>query len=73
MEQLVDRLVPNLKSQSQVLESYRTLQSNIQFTAVDAEAKSFLITSAAPGKGKTLTASNLGNYNGSDRKKGAAC
>ena len=59
MEQLIDRLLPNLKSQSQVLESYRTLQSNIQFAAVDAEAKSFLITSAAPGEGKTLTASNL--------------
>jgi len=40
-------------------EAFRTLRSNINFALVDQPAKSFLITSAGAGEGKSLTAANL--------------
>lgn len=40
-------------------EAYRTLRSNIRFSLFDRPAKSFLITSAGSGEGKSVTAANL--------------
>ncbi|WBW98941.1 CpsD/CapB family tyrosine-protein kinase [Oceanirhabdus sp. W0125-5] len=40
-------------------EAYRTLRTNIQFSSLDKEIKSILVTSAYPGEGKTTTISNL--------------
>ncbi len=40
-------------------EAYRTLRTNIQFSSLDKEIKSILVTSAYPGDGKTTTLSNL--------------
>jgi polysaccharide biosynthesis transport protein len=40
-------------------EAYRTLRTNIEFASVDAPARTLLVTSSAPGEGKTVTASNL--------------
>ncbi len=42
-----------------LLESYRTLRSSVQFATVDLAATSVLVTSTVPGEGKSLTASNL--------------
>ena len=40
-------------------ESYRMLRTNLQFASVDRPLKMLLITSPAPGEGKSLTAANL--------------
>ena len=40
-------------------EAYRTLRTNIEFASVDSSARTLLVTSSAPGEGKTVTASNL--------------
>lgn len=53
------RLVTLLQPRSAVAEAYRTLRSNIEFAAVDAPVRTLLVTSAAPGEGKTITAANL--------------
>ena len=40
-------------------ESYRTLRTNIQFSLVEDNFRSLLVTSAGAGEGKTNTAANL--------------
>ncbi len=41
------------------VESYRELRTNLQFLALDTPLRVLLVTSSAPGEGKTTTASNL--------------
>lgn len=40
-------------------EAFRVLRTNLQFLDVDADTRSFVITSPVPGEGKTSTAVNL--------------
>lgn len=40
-------------------ESFRTLRTNIQFLAVGEGPKTFVVSSAGPGEGKSTTATNL--------------
>jgi succinoglycan biosynthesis transport protein ExoP len=40
-------------------EAYRTLRSNIRFSLFDKPARTFLVTSAGSGEGKSVTAANL--------------
>lgn len=42
-----------------VSEQYRLIRTNIQFSAVDKEIKSIMVTSPEPGDGKSTTAANL--------------
>ncbi|MCC6730890.1 MAG: polysaccharide biosynthesis tyrosine autokinase [Chthonomonadales bacterium] len=42
-----------------LLESYRVLRSAVQFASVDTPASSLVVTSTAPGEGKSTTAANL--------------
>ncbi|MBV4438478.1 CpsD/CapB family tyrosine-protein kinase [Clostridium tyrobutyricum] len=44
---------------SPVSEAYRTLQTNIQFSSIDKEIQTIMITSSGPGEGKSTTSSNL--------------
>lgn len=44
---------------SPVSEAYRTLRTNIQFSSVDNEVQTIMITSSGPGEGKSTTSSNL--------------
>lgn len=44
---------------SPISETYRTLRTNIQFTALDTKEKILLVTSAGMGEGKSTTISNL--------------
>jgi len=44
---------------SSVSEAYRTLRTNIQYSSIDKEIRSILITSAGPGEGKSTVAANL--------------
>jgi non-specific protein-tyrosine kinase len=53
------RVAALLYPRSAVAEAYRTLRTNIEFASVDAPIRTLLVTSAMPGEGKTITASNL--------------
>lgn len=44
---------------SSEFEAYRTIRANIQYSKIDHEIKTILITSTTPGEGKTVTATNL--------------
>ncbi len=54
-----DELVMLSSPHSQGAESYRILRTNLQFVAVARELDALLITSSAPGEGKTVIAANL--------------
>jgi len=44
---------------SPVAEAYRTLRTNIQFSSLDTELRTLLVTSAGPSEGKSTTLANL--------------
>jgi Flp pilus assembly CpaE family ATPase len=44
---------------SSAAEAYRTLRSSVEFTSLDDPCRSLLVTSSAPGEGKSVTAANL--------------
>jgi len=44
---------------SAVAEAYRALRTSIEFASVEAPTRSLLVTSSAPGEGKTIAAANL--------------
>lgn len=44
---------------SPVSEQYRTIRTNIQFSLIDKELKTLLVTSSGPGEGKSTTSANL--------------
>jgi capsular exopolysaccharide synthesis family protein len=52
-------IITHANPKSPVSEAYRTLRTNIQFSAVDEEMNVIMITSAGPGEGKSTTISNL--------------
>lgn len=59
-------LVVSGRPQSIIAEQFRTVRTNIQFSMVDQDLKSLVITSAGPGSGKSLTAANLATTFGSE-------
>ena len=52
-------LVVSTKPTSIVSESIRTLRTNLQFSSVDKEIKTLLITSSVPNEGKSFVSANL--------------
>lgn len=44
---------------SPITEQYRTIRTNIQFSSVDHEFKSIMVSSTGPGEGKSTTVANL--------------
>ncbi len=48
------------KATSPMAEAFRTLKTNIQFSSIDKEIKTLLITSPQPAEGKSLSSCNLG-------------
>jgi len=52
-------LITKLNPRSPISEQYRTIRTNLQFTAIDNELKTMLVTSSGPGEGKSMTAANL--------------
>lgn len=52
-------IVTHLDPRSPASEAFRVLRTNLQFSSVDRELKSVLITSTGPGEGKSVVASNL--------------
>lgn len=55
MRQLITKDNPK----SPISEQYRTIRTNLQFSAVDSELRSILVTSSSPGEGKSMTAANI--------------
>jgi capsular exopolysaccharide synthesis family protein len=52
-------LITNQNPKSPISEQYRTIRTNIQFSSVDEEIKTVLVTSSGPGEGKSTTVANL--------------
>lgn len=44
---------------SPISEQYRTLRTNIQYSSIDMELKTIMVTSPHPGEGKSTTIANL--------------
>lgn len=52
-------LIAHVNPKSPVSEMFRTLRTNIQFMNNDKELQTLLVTSTAPGEGKSWTSANL--------------
>ncbi len=52
-------LIGKMDPKSPVVEAYRTLRTNLQFTNVDRPLQRVLITSPGPGEGKSTITANL--------------
>ena len=52
-------LITKSQRKSAISEQYRILRTNIQFSAVDRELKTIVVTSPSVGEGKTTTVANL--------------
>ncbi len=58
-DQLKKRVYVSDNPLSPITEAFRTLRTNLEFAGVDKPLKSLLITSTAPGEGKSTVAANL--------------
>lgn len=54
---------------SSIAEQYRNIRTNIQFTAVDSDIRSIVVTSSNAGEGKTTTIGNLAVVFGQQGKR----
>ncbi|NHC42859.1 CpsD/CapB family tyrosine-protein kinase [Bacillus sp. MM2020_1] len=52
-------IITMLDSKSPISEQYRTIRTNIQYSSVDHEFTSIMVTSTGPGEGKSTTVANL--------------
>ncbi|MED4072350.1 CpsD/CapB family tyrosine-protein kinase [Priestia endophytica] len=52
-------LVAHTTPKAPIAEQYRTIRTNIEFSSVDQNIRSLMITSASPGEGKSTTTANL--------------
>ncbi|ANC78803.1 capsular biosynthesis protein [Fictibacillus phosphorivorans] len=52
-------LITHRNPKSPIAEQYRTIRTNIQFSSIDKELKTLMITSSGPGEGKSTTVANL--------------
>lgn len=53
-------LLTQAPAQSPRTEAFRQIRTNLQFSNIGRETKTFLVTSSLPGEGKSTTAVNLG-------------
>jgi capsular exopolysaccharide synthesis family protein len=53
------QLITETDKASPISEQYRTIRTNIEFSSIDKELKTFVVTSSGPGEGKSTTAANL--------------
>ena len=61
-------LISDKLPKSPISEQYRTIRTNIQFSSVDTDFRSIMITSTGPSEGKSTTASNLAVVNAQQGK-----
>lgn len=55
----IRHLITKLNPKSPISEQFRTVRTNLQFTSVDHELKTILVTSSGPSEGKSSSVSNL--------------
>lgn len=53
------KLITKNDPKSPVSEQYRTIRTNIQFSSIDEEIRTIMVTSSGPGEGKSTTTANL--------------
>lgn len=53
------KLVTQVSPKSPISEQYKTIRTNINFSSVDRDMRSIMVTSSGPGEGKSTTAANL--------------
>ncbi len=63
------RLIKDISAFSPLMESYRTLRSNINFAAVGNPIRSLVVTSSVPAEGKSTTVANLAMAMALDSKR----
>lgn len=59
LQETARKVVTHTNPRSFVSEQFRTLRTNINFSSPDADIRSLVITSAAPGEGKSTVSANL--------------
>lgn len=59
VKQAARHLITKLNPRSPISEQFRTIRTNLQFTAVDDTLETMLVTSAGPSEGKSFTIANL--------------
>lgn len=52
-------IIAMFDSKSPISEQYRTIRTNIQYSSIDQDVKSLMVTSTGPGEGKSTTVANL--------------
>jgi len=52
-------LITDTNPRSPISETYRSLRSNIEFSSIDREIRTLMLTSAGPAEGKSTTTANL--------------
>ena len=57
--ELQRQLITMDNPRSPIAEQYKTLRTNIEFSSVDQEYKTILVTSSSPAEGKSTTVANL--------------
>lgn len=63
------KLIAHQEPKSPIAEQYRNIRTNIQFTAVDSDVRSIVVTSSGAGEGKTTTIGNLAVVFGQQGKR----
>lgn len=53
------KLITKQDPKSPISEQYRTIRTNIQFSTVDKDVRTIMVTSSGPGEGKSTTVANL--------------
>ncbi|WP_088090613.1 CpsD/CapB family tyrosine-protein kinase [Bacillus sp. OV166] len=53
------KLVTAIDPMSPISEQYRTIRTNIQYSSIDQEIRTIMVTSSGPAEGKSTTAANL--------------
>lgn len=53
------KLIAKLNPKSPITEQYRTIRTNIEFSAIDEDIRTLMVTSSGPGEGKSTTTANL--------------
>ncbi|MGH4119871.1 CpsD/CapB family tyrosine-protein kinase [Clostridium sp.] len=56
---MLRNLVTSKNPKSRSAEAFRTLRTNIQFSSLDKEIRSIVVTSSGPGEGKSTVMANL--------------
>lgn len=69
LQETARKVVTHTNPRSFVSEQFRTLRTNINFSSPDADIRSLVITSAAPGEGKSTASANLAVVFAQDGKK----